>query len=146
MLSPAAVAYFSQLKYRADAARRISWLPLCGIYWEDELSNLQDLMHMPESDQRLMLRLFCIRIRIWKGEALSDEDRPFWGDIHSQLPDWAFFQRLTISADDQNAQAAAEQAGESVFKSMAEVFPDQCTITEKDGVQQFSATWKVPEK
>jgi len=146
MLSPSAVAYFSPLKYRADAARRTSWLPLSGICWEDELPNFQDLMHMPEPDQRLMARLFCIRIRIWKGEAVSDEDRSLWEDVHSQLPDWAFFQRLTISAEDQKDQTAAEQAGECVFEGLAAVFSDECTITQKGGVAQFSATWKVPEE
>jgi len=37
MLSEITTAYLSTLTYRVDAAQKVCWLPLSGIYWEDEL-------------------------------------------------------------------------------------------------------------
>jgi hypothetical protein len=37
MLCETTVAHLSAFTYRADAKRRFSWLPLGGIYWEDEV-------------------------------------------------------------------------------------------------------------
>jgi hypothetical protein len=142
MLSEITLAYLSTLTYRGDAARKVCWLPLSGIYWEDELPDIHDLRRIPEGDRHQILRLFGIRLRIWKGQALSDESQLFWDEIHWQVPEWAFFQRLMVSAADLDSQAEAEQASTEVLEALL-ADADEITIRERDGVQSFSATFDL---
>jgi len=142
MLSEITVAHLSTLTYRADAVMKVCWLPLSGIYWEDELPDMGDLRSMPEEDVHQILRLFGTRVRIWRGEALSDESQMFWDEMRAQVRAWAFFQRLTLSADHQRAQTEAEQASTVVHEALlADV--DEVTIRERDGVQSVSATFDL---
>ncbi len=142
MLSGITLAYLSTLTYRVDAAQKVCWLPLSGIYWEDELPDIHDLTRIPKDDRNQILRLFGMRLRIWKGEALSDECQLFWDEMHWQVPEWAFFQRLMVSAGDLGAQAAAEQASTDVVEALL-ADADEITISERDGVQSFSATFDL---
>jgi hypothetical protein len=145
MLSEITVAHLSTLTYRGDAATKVCWLPLSGIYWEDELPDIGDLTKMPEEDRHQILRLFGLRLRVWRGEALSDESQLFWDEMHAQVREWAFFQRLTLSADHHRAQAEAEEASTFVLEALL-ADADEVTIREKDGVQSFSATFDLTKE
>lgn len=142
MLSQATLAYLSELTYRPDAKRQVCVLPLGGIYWDDEMPDLRQIMKVPEDDRNQMFRLFGIRVKLWKGEALPADDQLFWDTARSQMPSWALFQRQTISADDQDAQDEAERA---TAEGLREFFgrADKVSISEKDGLQSFSATFHL---
>jgi hypothetical protein len=139
MMSETTLAHLSGLTYRPDAKRRVCLLPLAGIYWEDEMPDLHQTMKIPEDDRNQMFRLFSIRVRLWKGEALSADEQLFWDTARSQMPSWGLFQRQTISADDRHAQDEAERA---TMEGLGELFAraDKVSISEKDGLQRFTAT------
>ena len=145
MLSESLVAFLSELIYRPNAKRQVRLLPLGGIYWEDEMPDLREIMKIPEADRHQMFRLFGIRARLWKGEALPADEQLFWDTAHSQMPSWALFRRQTISDDDRQAQDEAERA---TTDGLGELFAraDKVSISEKDGLQRFSATLNLSKE
>jgi hypothetical protein len=145
MLSEITLAYLSTFTYRVDAARKVCLLPLSGIYWEDELRDIHDLTRIPEDDRNQILRLFGIRVQIWKGKALSEESQLFWDEMHWQVPEWAFFRRLVVSADDLCTQAEAEQTSTDIVEALL-VDANEITISERDGAQSFSATFDLTKE
>jgi len=142
MLSEATLRLLATLTYQADAKRQVCWLPLSGIFWEDELPDIRYLMKIPEDDRNQIFRLFSIRVRLWKGEPLADTERQFWDTTFSQVPSWAFFRRQKISDDDQHAQEKAERCAADALEALL-ADADQVSISEKDGVQSFSATFDL---
>jgi hypothetical protein len=142
MLSETTRGYLATLTYRADAKRQVCWLPLGGICWDDEMPDIRRLMKIPEEDRTKIFRLFGIRARLWKGEALPYEDQQFWDTEKASLPGWAFFQRQKISADDQRAQQAADQTTTEFLQALAHD-ADEAKVTEKDGIQSFSFTFDL---
>jgi hypothetical protein len=139
MLSATILALLSDLTYRSGAKRQVCLLPLGGIYWEDEMPDLREIIKIPEDDRNQMFRLFGIRVRLWKGEALPADDQLFWDASRAQMPSWALFQRQEISAHDLHAQDEAERAA---AEGLGELFAkaDEVSISEKGGLQRFSAT------
>jgi hypothetical protein len=142
MMTETTLAQLRTLTYRADAQRRVCWLPLGGIFWDDELPRAQGMIKFPEEDRTEIVRLFGIRVRLRKGEPVSDEERLLWDLTRSQLPEWPLFQRLTISPDDLQAQEEAEQATTEVVEQLF-ADADEVAITEKDGIQRISATFDL---
>lgn len=133
------------LPFRADAKRRVCILPLGSIYWEDEIPDLAQLMTLSENDRSAVLRLFSLRFKIWDREQLSDDVQRFWDEVRDQAPSWAFFRRLELSAEDcrerEQTEAGVQRELEAFFADA-----DQVTISEKDGVQSFSATFDLTKK
>lgn len=144
MISETTLGFLSTLTYRADAKRQVCLLPLGGIYWEDEMPDIL-LMNIPEDDRNQILRLFGIRLRLWKGEPLLDGEQELWDMTYSQVPGWAFFQRQQISEDDQHAQEQAEQDSADALEALL-ADADRISIREKDGVQEFSATFDLTKR
>ena len=142
MLTETTLGFLSTLTYRADATRQVCWLPLSGIYWEDEMPDIHYLNKIPESDRNQIFCLFTTRVRLWKGEVLSDAEQQLWDATYSEVPQWAFFQRNHISADDQQAQEDAEQGGADALEALL-ADADEVTISENDGVQNISATFDL---
>ena len=64
MISETTLAYLSTLTYQAEAKQMVSWLPLAGIYWDDEMPDLHLMRTIPENDRHQIYRLFGIRVRI----------------------------------------------------------------------------------
>lgn len=141
-MSETTLGFLSTLTYRPDAKRQVCWLPLGGIYWEDEMPDIRHLMNIPEDDRHQIFRLFSIRLRLWKGELLADAERQFWDTTYSRVPSWAFFRRQQISEDDQYAQEQAERGTADALQALLDD-ADQVSITEKNGVQEFSATFDL---
>jgi hypothetical protein len=123
MLSETTLAHLSDLTYRPDAKRRVCLLPLGGIYWEDEMPDLRQIMKIPEDDRNQMFRLFGIRARFWKGEALPADEQRFWDTARSQMPSWALFQRQTISVDDRHAQDVGPKSSKNRFATVKSATP-----------------------
>jgi len=143
MLTEATLGFLSTLTYRADAKRRVCYLPLSGIYWEDEMPDILFRYGIPQNELDDVLRLFAIRVRLWKGQVLSDREQQLWDETYSQVPQWAFFQRNHISAEDEHAQDDAQLVGTEMHEALL-AYADEVTITENDGVQYVSATWQIP--
>ncbi len=143
MLSEATCAVLNSLTYRADANRWISLLPLGGIFWEDELPNTnQFLLRISDDQRRDIIRLFGIRVRLWKGDVLSDEDQQFWDRAHAVAPGWALFERLSVSPDELREQEETAKQADIVFEGLIGG-ADKVEINEQDGVQSFSATFNL---
>lgn len=146
MLNETALAYLSPLTYRADAKLKVCFVPLSGIYWDDEIPHLRHFMHLPEDSLVQILRLFGIRYRIWQSLSLTEDDRQYWNYAKSQLPDCPIFQRLKLSQDDQLAQNAAVKAGAEVEEALL-ADADQVSVTEKcPGVEEFSANFDLRKR
>jgi hypothetical protein len=120
MLSEVAVARFSVLTYRPDAEWEVNILPFGSIYWKDEMPDIRDFIRTPEKDRDQLLRMFSIRLRVWDGEALSDEEQQLWDTIRAQIPQWALFHRLKLSPEDARAREKAERQVEQEFESLSE--------------------------
>jgi hypothetical protein len=143
ILSKETVAQLSTLKYRPDAERKVSILPLGSIYWDDELPPPKKLVALPEADRKSVLRAFAIRFKLWDHQPLSDEDRTFWQRLHLLAPDWAIFRRLVLSEDDRRAREKAER---ECGRGFEELFASAYQVTvreEKHGLQSFSATFQL---
>lgn len=143
MLSEATSALLNTLTYRADARVGFSWMSLGGIVWEDELpDHNQFLLKIPDDDQRHIIRLFGIRVRLWNGQTLRNEDQQFWDATQSLVPRWAFFERLSVSADELYKQEEMAKQAEEVYEALF-ADADEVEITEQDGVQNFCATFDL---
>lgn len=146
ILSETALAYLSALTYRPAAERRTCVLPISGIYWEDEIPDLHQLMKLPEGALVQILRLFHIRYRIWQGTPLVEDEQHIWNSAKSLWPDCPLFQRVELSRDDQLAQdAALRYAAEITDALFADA--DQVRVVEKcPGVQEISATFDLTKR
>jgi hypothetical protein len=120
MLSDPTLACLSKLTYQAEAKSMVSWLPLAGIYWEDEMPEHSYLRTISEDDRHQIYRLFGIRTRIWKRRALSDDQQQLWNETRLRIPGWAVFHRLSISADLQQTQDAAQQDSDKILEVLNE--------------------------
>jgi hypothetical protein len=139
MLSETAVRLLSTLTYRIDAERRICWLPLNGIYWEDEWPEHSRLVRLPQDDYHRILRLFAIRVCLSRGETLNEDDQQLWDTARSQVPNWPLFQRVNFSADDWRCQDETIRTCEEILEVLLSD-ADLVSIRHHDGITTFSAT------
>jgi hypothetical protein len=109
MLSETAVSFLSPLAYRGTAQRLFNFIPLGGIYWDDEIPDFALFSELPRADRDLILRLFSIRFELWRGKTPSHEDQRFFETARSQVPGYALFRRLTLSSEDRQAQMECER-------------------------------------
>jgi hypothetical protein len=124
----------------------VSILPLASIYWDDELPQHQRFQAFSERDRKHVLRAFAIRMKLWSQQTLSKDDQQFWDRMRLAAPNWALFHRLVLSEDDQRAREAAEH---QCARDLEELFgaADEVKLgREKDGVQEFSATFHLDKK
>jgi len=109
------------------------------------MPDMRQLMRIPQKDQMQMYRLFGIRVRLWRGEVLSDDDRQLWDDAQSSVPRWALFTRQQVSPDDLEAQEiVCRQTTEGLEAWFA--LADEAKVTEKDGLQHFDLTFDLTKK
>jgi hypothetical protein len=116
-------------------------IPLASIFWDDEMPDYQQLMKLSDDERRVIWRLFGIRFRIWDREVLSTEDQRFWEEALREMPSWAAFRRLSLSAEDQMARENAQQMAEEEFEDIFES-ADQVQVVEKGhGIKSVSVTF-----
>jgi len=115
MLSEKTVKALTNLKYRSDSDWSVNILPFGSIFWHDEMLKMADLLEQ-EGDSLIIHRMFAIRIKIWDGEVLDDQERKIWDSVKLQLPDWALFKRLTLSPEQKLAREQAERQVEQAFE------------------------------
>jgi|SRR5688572_26848691 hypothetical protein len=142
MLTEGAIAYLQPLTFSKTARRQACFLPLGGIYWDDEIPDFPALLEMPEEDRLGIFKLFAIRFKIWGGMELEAGEKLFLEKARAKVPDYALFQRLTLSHEDRAAQEQVEKDLTEGFAAMFEA-ADEVSISDKDGVQSFSATFDL---
>src|SRR5271170_2235261 len=116
VLTDAVVDVLNRLTLRPDAER--SWRFFIGdgkIYWQDEMPDHGVLSKFSADEWSMFNRLFEIRRKIWRGAELSSEDKAFWEAARSEAPDWALFQRLSLSDDDREDLKQVEEEAEKAF-------------------------------
>ncbi|HXB72086.1 MAG TPA: hypothetical protein VNY05_27870 [Candidatus Acidoferrales bacterium] len=146
VLTEAIIARLRKLPARDDARRMVSVIPLGSIYWDDEMPDYLDLAKLSEDERNAMWRLFGIRFKIWDGEVLSTDDQAFWDAARKDVPTWALFHRLALSADDRDACKQAEGDIEKEFEAFFGD-ADQVELTDKgQGLKEFSATFDLTKK
>src|SRR6185312_10504929 len=117
LLSDSILDILRRLPHRPDAKRAICLIPLAGIYWQDEMPSVADMVSLSENERNTIWGLFASRDKIWDGEPLTPEAQKFWDAARAAVPDWALFHRLTLSDDDKRARSEAEAAVEAEFES-----------------------------
>jgi len=145
MLSESTVQYLSAMHYCADAKRKVCYLPLAGIYWDDELTDMRDIWKFGESDRDRFLTLFGIRVRIWMEQTLSTDECTIWGEAQTQLPNWALFRRLDPSEDDLRHQAEADEYADAIIETMTEG-ADLVSVYCKNGLTKYSAITRLDKE
>ncbi len=86
MLSQKIVAALAKLTYQPDAEWEVNILPFGSIYWKDEMPAIGDLFDHPE-DMAIIHAMFGIRLKLWDGEVLNDEDQELWDAVRQQTPE-----------------------------------------------------------
>ena len=143
-LTEALIAVLNRLTVRPDAARRWAFFfPVGNILWEDEMPDSRDKWGMSAIERKTVNRLFEIRRQIWHGAELSAEEAAFWEAARSEAPDWALFQRLSLSDDDREYLKQVEEEAEKAFEMMC-AEADKVEVRDKgDGVEEFSLTFDL---
>jgi hypothetical protein len=138
-LTDTVIAILNRLTMRPDAVR--SWIfffPVGNIFWNDEMPDYPDKASFSAIERKMVHRLFEIRRKIWHGADLSAEDAAFWEAARSEAPDWALFQRLSLSDDDREFLKQVEDEAEKAFEMMC-AKADKVEVTDNgDGLQEFS--------
>ncbi|HWZ82386.1 MAG TPA: hypothetical protein VNW47_07175 [Terriglobales bacterium] len=116
MLSDQAAALLAALVYRPDAEWRVNIIPFGSIFCNDEMPVLADLLERPD-DMSIIHTMFALRLQLWDGEVLNAPDQMLWDGVKRQVPNWALFQRLTLSANQQLARQEAERQVQQAFES-----------------------------
>jgi len=146
MLSDSTAAYLSELPFRAEAKRGACWLPLRGIYWEDEIPDLRAFQRLPEFVRWEILRLFSIRCAIWSGSPLKREDERFWEEAQREVPRYALFFRLRITPDDLEMQHEIEQESEAAFADFAAEATEVAVTERVPGVESFTLKFDLSKR
>ncbi len=113
-LTDEVVAILKKLPARADAQLGASLVPIGSICWDDENPSWAELS---DGERDAILRLFGIRFQIWDDEPLSAEDREFWEAARAQVPTFALFHHLKLSAEDREARKNAEEEANNLWDS-----------------------------
>jgi len=77
-----------------------------------------DIFDRPE-DMSIIHEMFGIRLKIWDGEALNVLEKELWDAVKAQVPNWALFKRLSLSAMQKLAREQAERQVEREFESLS---------------------------
>jgi len=142
MFTERATQYLEGGVFDPAAERDQSIVPLGGIYWKDEIPDWDRFLELSEADQMAILRLFSIRFQLWAGQELSADDAAYWGGARSLFPGCPIFQRLKLSAEEEQAQEVARTEVLKCFDAMFSGATD-VTITENNGITRISGTHKL---
>ncbi len=116
MLSEKIVAVLAAMPHQPDAEWEVNILPFGSIFWKDEMPALRDLFDRP-ADAGIIHAMFGMRLKLWDGETLSPQDQALWDAIRRQVPQWALFERLSLTDEQRLARGKAERQVEQAFES-----------------------------
>jgi hypothetical protein len=118
MLADKTVAVLAKLAYQPDTEWEVNILPFGSIFWKDEMPAIVDLVDRPD-DMVIIHQMFGMRLKIWDGEALTAQEKELWDAVERQVPNWALFKRLILSAEQKLARQQAERQVEQEFESLS---------------------------
>ena len=146
MLSKAAVRYLASRTFRENAVRQINILPLGGIYWEHEypFCGAEEVPQKIASEENYpqILRMFALRVKLWKGEQFSEEQKEFWDAVQAKAPTWALFRRLVITDDDMKAQNFGTQLADE-FEASIWKDADEILVEDDHGTRRVCARFDL---
>jgi hypothetical protein len=120
MLSETAVKELAGLAFKADAEWMVNVLPLGSVYWADEMPDIRQLVHCQEQDRKEILQMFGIRLKVWDGKVLSDDEARLWESMRDQVPSWPLFRRLKLTEDRRVAWRKAEKQVAQEFEALSD--------------------------
>jgi hypothetical protein len=112
MLSEQMVARLSALQYRADAKWGVYIEPYSGIYWFDEMPEIE--LSEDWEEMGMVFRMFWIRQQLWEGTVLNASDRQLWDAVLRLVPDWPLFRRLSLTNEQRAAWQEVERERQQV--------------------------------
>jgi hypothetical protein len=121
-------------------------IPVCGVFWADEIPDFPAFRRLPESARLEVLRLYAIRYALWKNEPLTAEDQQFWDEALKQVPHYALFQRLQVAQDVLDLQEQIQQSYDSAFEELTSNAKEIVVTQKVPGVESFAVTLEVPPK
>lgn len=83
------------------------------------MPSLADLVKFPK-DLLIINLMFDLRLQLWDGERLSQENQQVWDAVRNQVPHWALFHRLTLNDEQKQARKDAEEQVEKEFDSLSD--------------------------
>jgi hypothetical protein len=120
MLSETAVKELAGLAFKADAEWMVNVLPFGSVYWADEMPDIRQLVHCQEQDRKEILQTFSIRLKVWDGKVLSDDETRLWESMRDQVPSWPLFRRLKLTEDHAVARRKAEKQVAQEFEALSD--------------------------
>ena len=120
MLSETAVKELAGLAYKADAEWLVNVIPFGSVYWPDEMPDIRQLVHCQEQDRKEILQMFSIRLKVWDGKVLSDDETRLWESMRDQVPSWPLFRRLKLTEDHMVAGRKAETQVSQEFEGLSD--------------------------
>jgi len=109
MLSEPAVKELAGLAIKADAEWMVNVFPFGSVYWADEMPDIRQLVHCHEQDRKEILQTFSIRLKVWDGKVLSDDETRLWESMLDQVPSRPLFRRLNLTEDHAVSRRKAEK-------------------------------------
>jgi hypothetical protein len=91
-------------------------LPLGSIYFSDELPD--GLLPERVGDFIQVMRVLGIRVNLWNGLALSEEDRAIWEEASIRFSDWPIFKRLELTLEQRKAHEGVLEDVEAALASL----------------------------
>jgi len=129
MLKQTTEDYLRGLTYEPTAERYSMFMPLGTIYWSDEIPDMKALSELPDEGHEQVFRLMNIRAQLWNDEFLRVDDQVLWDDAQAKVPLCPLFQRLSLSKEDRDAQAEAEDSTREFIEHLATT-ADEFTLDE----------------
>ena len=111
MLSDKVIEVLNSLRYRPDAGWHVNIAPFGDIMWNDEFPMKEQLPSLIEhsEDMTSINNAFCVRIKIWNGEALSAQEQEFWIGLQRLVPNWPLFKRVSLTPEQMRDREEAER-------------------------------------
>jgi hypothetical protein len=113
------------LRFDPQASTISCWLPLGSIYFSDEVPD--GMVPGRAGDFIEVMRVLGIRVNLWNGLTLSEEDRAVWEEARRRFPEWPVFKRLELIPEQRKAHETVLEEIEGMFGCLDEA-------SEADGV------------
>jgi hypothetical protein len=131
------------LSYEDGVPLTVCYLPLSGIYWQDEILDMTAFARLPDLVLRDLLALFGIRAKIWRHDEMTAGELQFWADARVEIPNCPIFRRLAPSAEEMAADKQLKEACDEIFAALIQD-ADSVEVTDhENGVQSYSAVFKI---
>lgn len=143
MLSEKLTAILEKYPYEPRAEKRVSYLPLGGIFWSDEYPTTSDREKLDDEATGQLMRLFAIRFKVWHGEQLSELETKLFTSAQRSLPNYGLFKRLQLNDEDWKLQKEVETEILQAFDELTDDASEVETYVDEHGNTSFSASFDL---